>query len=365
MSRPLDQYRVGILGAGFIFGAYARGLREHAHLPIVRVADAFPERAKTAAAEWGIPAYGDADALFADPDVDIVVNITTPDVHSGLSDAAMRAGKHVYVEKPLAVTLSDARENLTTAKETGRLLGSAPDTFLGAAGQTARAAIDAGLIGDPFAATSFVRSSRPQLWHPDPTFLFQRGAGPVLDWGPYHVAALVNLLGPITQVIGASSRAETDIAVTAPDRRVDSIHVGVDTHSTAILRFASGALATTMYSFDVWDTELPHIEIYGTEGTLLVPNPDQFDNPVLMRRRTDEEWSPVPVTLPESVADKRFQARGLGVADLAGHISGEPHRASGAFAYHVLEVLDGIADRTISSPVTDISSTVERPAARA
>jgi predicted dehydrogenase len=357
-----ETLRVGILGTGTIFQAYARGLSLFGHLPIVRVADVDQDRARAAAAEWNIPAYGTSEQLLTDPDVDIVVNITPPAAHADLTDAALRAGKHVYVEKPLAASIAGARENLRVAKETGKVLGGAPDTFLGAAGQTARSAVDRGLIGEPFAATSFVRSSRVQTWHPDPSFLFQDGGGPVLDWGPYHIAALANLLGPVVSVVGATSRAHDELTVTAPSRRVERIGVEVDTHATALLQFASGALVTTMYSFDVWNTTLPHIEVYGTEATLQVPNPNNFDEPVLIKRRTDDEWSELPSVIERTTPEPVHPFRALGVVDLAAHLSGDEHRASGALAYHVLEVLSALRDRSLSDGVTEISSTVDRPA---
>ncbi|GAA2788577.1 Gfo/Idh/MocA family oxidoreductase [Saccharopolyspora taberi] len=362
MTDTPETLRVGILGAGSIFGAYARGLGMVDHLPIVRVADLDQERARAGARKWDIPAWGDADALLADPDVDIVVNITQPAFHAELTEAALRAGKHVYVEKPLAATTAKARENLAVAAETGRVLGCAPDTFLGSAAQTARAAVDSGLIGRPFAATSFVRSSRVETWHQDPSFLFRDGGGPVLDWGPYHLAALVNLLGPVSHVVGVTDRAAEQIVVTAPERRVDRIDVEVDTHASALLKFASGAVVTAMYSFDVWDTTLPHLEIYGTGGTLHLPDPNTFDGPVLVRRRGDEDWSEVPPVMPRVTPDPPTPFRALGVADLAAHLGGEPHRASGEFAYHVLEVLSALEDRDIADGVTEITSTTERPA---
>ena len=362
MTDAPEIHRVGILGTGSIFNAYARGLGFYEHLPIVRVADLDQDRARDAAEKWNIPAWGDGDALIADPDVDIVVNITPPGAHAALTDAALRAGKHVYVEKPLAATPALARENLAVAKETGKVLGGAPDTFLGTAGQTARAAVDSGLIGRPFAATSFVRSSRVETWHPDPSFLFQDGGGPVLDWGPYHIAALVNLLGPVSHVVGATGRARDELLVTAPTRRVDRIDVEVDTHASALLQFASGAVVTAMYSFDVWDTTLPHLEIYGTEGTLQVPDPNTFDEPVRIRRRTDDDWSELTPVIPRTTPDPPKPFRALGVVDLAAHLGGDAHRASGEFAYHVLDVLAAMQDRGITDGVTAIASTTERPA---
>lgn len=362
MSDGPAMLRVGVLGTGTIFRAYARGLSGFQHLPIVRVADLDLDRAAAAAADWGIPASGSTEDLLSDSTVDIIVNITPPAAHAALTDAALRAGKHVYVEKPLAATTAEAGENLAVAKETGKVLGGAPDTFLGTAGQTARAAVDHGLIGQPFAATSFVRSSRAQTWHPDPGFLFARGGGPVLDFGPYHIAALVNLLGPVTTVAGATSRLHNELEVTAANRRVDRVDVEVDTHATALLQFGSGVLATTVYSFDIWDTTLPHIEIYGSEGTLQLPDPNRFDNPVLIKRHGEAEWSELAPVIDRTTPDPPHPFRGLGVADLAAHVAGDEHRTSGAFAYHVLEVLAALEDRSLTDGATSITSSVERPA---
>ncbi|MGW8376734.1 Gfo/Idh/MocA family oxidoreductase [Streptomyces sp. ODS28] len=356
------KFTVGILGTGTIFTAYARGLSGIPELPVVRVADLDQDRARAAAEQWSIPAWGTTEELLADDSLDIVVNITPPGAHAPLTDAALRAGKHVYTEKPLAATVELARRNIATAAETGRVLGGAPDTFLGAAGQTARAAVDEGLIGRPFAATSFVRSSKAQSWHPEPSFLFQPGGGPVLDWGPYHLAALVNLLGPVTEVMGAGTRAEDRIAVTAPDRRVEHVDVEVPTHVTSVLRFASGALATTMYSFDVWDTGVPHIEVYGTEGTLQLPDPNQFDLPVRIRRRGEDAWRDLDPVIPPTAPPPGTPFRALGVADLARHLDGGPHRASADFAFHVLEVLERIEAATPESGTAAVTSTTERPA---
>lgn len=357
-----EPQRVGILGTGTIFAAYARGLAGLANLPIVRVADLDQQRARAAAETWGVPAWGSTDELLADPEIDIIVNITPPEAHAAVTRAALRAGKHVYVEKPLAATIEDAGENLCVARETGRVLGGAPETFLGTAGQTARAAIDSGLIGRPFSATSFVRSSRAETWHPDPSFLYRTGGGPVLDFGPYHLAALVNLLGPVAHVVGATSRAQDERIVTAPERRVDRVEVEVDTHASAILQFRSGALATVMYSFDVWDTALPHLEVHGTEGTLQLPDPNRYDEAVFIRRRCDGDWSELAAVIDRTTPDPQHPFRGLGVADLAAHLDGDAHRTSGAFAYHVLDVLSALQDRAISDVATTIRSSVERPA---
>ena len=362
--------RVGVVGTGAIFPAYARGLAWH-DLPVARVADLDPQRARAQAEEHGVPAWGGVEDLLADPGIDVVVNITPPSAHYPLTRDALAAGKHVYVEKPLAASAALARENLEQAAAAGRVLGAAPDTFLGTAGQTARAAIDDGLIGTPFAATSFVRSSRVEAWHPHPAFFFEPGGGPVLDWGPYHIAALVNLLGPIAEVAAATAVPTPRIAATAPQRTVDVIDVKVPTTATAIMRTVSGALITALYSFDVWDTTLPHIEVYGTEGTLQVPDPNHHDRPVLAKRRDDTPmdrlpwpdvpWRELPPVIGPTRDDSPRQFRGHGVADLVGSLSGAPLRVSGQFALHVLEVLEAIEGATLADGARSIPDAAVRP----
>ncbi|MBE1583674.1 Gfo/Idh/MocA family protein [Nonomuraea angiospora] len=356
-------HRIGILGTGNIFGRYVTGLARYPELEIVRVGDIDVDRAKRAAEEHGIPAWGDGDELYADDSIDILVNLTPPAHHARTVIRALESGKHVYVEKPLAATVAEAREVLAAAEDGGRVLGSAPDTFLGSASQTARKALDDGLIGEPIGVSAFIRHSKAETWHPDPRFLFQRGGGPVLDMGPYYLAILVNLLGPVRSVAGAARVGAPVRAVTAPDRVVDRIDVEVATHASAVLVFDSGVIGTTLMSFDVWDSELPAIEVYGTEGTLTLPNPNHFDGDVRVRRHGDADWSVLPpvVGLFGAVGTKEQTRRGLGVRDLADAIEGGPHRANATFAFHVLEALSAIDG---PGQVVRLESTCERPAPR-
>lgn len=357
---------LGILGCGNIFGRYVAGLSRYPELRIVRVADVDTERAKQAAAEHGLPAWGDDADLYADDSVDIVVNLTPPVHHAATITAALRAGKHVYVEKPLATTVSAAREVLAVAAASGRVLGSAPDTFLGSASQTARRALDDGLIGEPVGASMFVGHSKAERWHPDPRFLFRAGGGPVLDMGPYYVAILVNLLGPIRSVAAASRIGAPVRALTAPNRAADSVEVEVATHASAVFTFTSGVLGTAQLSFDVWDSDLPHIEVYGTEGTLALANPNHFDGDVRVKRHEDSEWrvlEPV-VELFGAVGTREQNRRGLGVWDLARALEGEPHRANAEFAFHVLETLCAVDDSSGKAAVVQLESSCDRPAAR-
>jgi len=358
------EHRIGILGSGNIFGRYVTGLSRYPSLKITRVGDIDTARAKEAANEFGVPAWGDDQDLYADDSIDIVVNLTPPVHHAATITAALRAGRHVYVEKPLATTVDDARAVLDVAAETGKILGSAPDTFLGSASQTARKALDDGLIGEPIGASFFIGHSKAEKWHPDPRFLFQAGGGPVLDMGPYSLAILVNLLGPVASVAASSRIGAAVRTVTSPNRAVDTIDVDVPTHAAAIFTFASGAIASAQLSFDVWDSDLPHIEVYGTKGTLSLANPNHFDGDVRIKRHTDDEWIVLPpaTELFGAVGTREQARRGLGVHDLATAIEGGPHRANATFAFHVLESLTAVQTSSDNSAPVHLTTTCNRPA---
>jgi len=359
-------HRIGILGSGNIFSRYVTGLARYPELRIVRVGDIDVARAKQAAVEHDIPAWGDAAELYADDTVDILVNLTPPVHHARTVVTALEAGKHVYVEKPLATSVEEGRTVLEAAARSGRVLGSAPDTFLGSASQTLRKAIDSGAIGTPIGASAFISHSKAETWHPNPAFLFQEGGGPVMDMGPYYFAILVNALGPVRSV-GASSRIGAPRrTVTSPGRTVDSVDVTVPTHAAAVLTFASGVIATTQMSFDVWDTDLPAMEIYGTEGTLSLPNPNHFDGDVRLRRHGEGDWTVLEpaVELFGAVGTREQARRGLGVRDLATAVEGGPHRANASFAFHVLEALCAVEDSSRSGRTVRLESTCERPEPR-
>jgi predicted dehydrogenase len=358
---------VGVIGCGNIARRYLNGMARFPELELIGCADRVVELAQALAREFDLRAYDSGEQLLADPAVDVVVNITPPTAHAVVTVEALRAGKHVYVEKPIAATVADGEDMLGVAEASGRLLGAAPDTFLGSAGQTARAALDAGLIGDPIGAVAFVTHSKAETWHPDPSFLFQPGGGPALDLGPYYVTTLVNLLGAVESVSGFTRIGAPMRIVTAPDRRVDSIEVRTATHVAATMKFVSGVLATVMMSFDVWDSHLPKIEVYGQRGALALPDPNFFDGPVLLRQHDADDWQALEPVLPASgdSGDLSVQLlRGIGVADLVHALNGESHRATAALAQHVLEVLEAIQTASDTATVVRIRSRVERPAPR-
>jgi len=356
-------HRIGILGAGNISEQYAKGLALFPELEVVRVGDVDLDRAARLATTFDIPMWGSANEVFADDDVDIVVSLTPPALHAATVRDSLDAGKSVYVEKPLATSLDEGRALLALETASVGRIGSAPDTFLGSAAQTARAALDDGLVGKVIGATAFVRSSRVETWHPDPTFFFQPGGGPVMDMGPYYVSALVHLLGPVARIVGAGRIGSPTLSVSSAHRTTETIDVNTNTHAAGVLVFTSGALATTQFSFDVWDTELPHLEIYGTEGTLSVHNPGQFDGDVRLKRHEDENWRALePVRTPWGKPGTPEQRRrGLGVADLAATLDGEVQRTSSVFAFHVLEVLLALDSAGSDGGVIDLSSTTDRP----
>jgi predicted dehydrogenase len=355
---------IGMIGCGNIFERYLTGISRFAELRVAGCADADQSRADAAAARYSIPAYPDAAALLSDPAVDVVVNITPPQAHAEVSVAALRAGKHVYTEKPLAATLGDADEVMAVRAAAGCRFGCAPDTILGSAAQTARAAIDQSLIGEPIGAAAFVTHSRAEEWHPDPGFLFRAGGGPMLDMGPYYIASLVNCLGPVADVMAMTRIGATPRRVTAPGRLTDLIDVTVATHACSVLRFASGVIGTVLMSFDIWSQDLPFVEIYGSAGRLRLPDPNGFDGDVLVKLNQDTDWRVLdPVIAPSGRAGTDDQMlRGMGVADLVRALRGEPHRTSAELGYHVLEVLESVERSGRESTQISLKSSCERPA---
>jgi predicted dehydrogenase len=359
MGGTLTPLRVGVVGAGTISRAYLGTLPSFGNVKVTAVADLVAGRAAVAAATVDTARGLPVDALLAADDVDLVLNLTIPAAHAEVAHAAIAAGKHVYGEKPLAASTDSARKVLDAAADAGLRVGCAPDTVLGTGVQTARAVLDAGEIGAPVAATAFMVTPGHERWHPDPDFYYQPGGGPLLDMGPYYLTALITLLGPVRRVVGMSATPRPTRVIGSGPRAGAAIEVHVATHVTGVLEHANGALSTLVMSFEVWAGRLPRIEVYGTAGSLSVPDPNGFDGPVAIFRAGDSEWSEVA-----EAGGYRRAARGYGVADLAGALAaGTPHRADGQLAYHVLDVMEGLLAAAAAGRAADIASTCERPAA--
>jgi predicted dehydrogenase len=352
-----EKVKVGIIGCGNISPAYFRGTATFPILDVVGCYDIIMERAHKRAEEFGVKAMT-GEEMLADPDIEIIINITTPKSHAEVNLAAIAAGKNVHCEKPFAVTKADGLKVIEAAKAAGVRVGCAPDTFFGGGIQTCRKLIDDGWIGEPIAATAFMTCHGHESWHPDPEFYYELGGGPMLDMGPYYLTALVNLIGPIKRVTGSTRVTFPERIITSEPKYGKHVTVETPTHIAGVLDFANGAVGTIITSFDVWDANLPRIEIYGTEGSLSVPDPNIFGGPVMVRRAGAKEWSNIPLTHSSEVG------RGIGAADMAyGIRCGRPHRASGEMAYHVLEVMTAFQEASESGKHIDIQSTCTRPAA--
>lgn len=349
---------VGIVGAGNISRQYLDRFAELPNLRLAAIADLDTTRAAQVAADQGVRALT-VDELLADDGIDVVLNLTIPAAHADVAHRALAAGKHVYGEKPLALSTSEADPMMRLAAEKGLRIGSAPDSVLGTGVQTARAVIDEGGIGTPVAAAVAWSAPGHELWHPAPAFYYQPGGGPLFDMGPYYLTALVTLLGPIVKVAGMTATSDRERTVATGALAGEVIDVDVDTHVTALLQHASGVVTTLTMSFEVWASDTPLFEVYGTQGTLAVPDPNNFSDPVRVATSADRSFREVPVSGGFTDA-----GRGYGLSDMARAIQqGGEHRASGDLAYHVLEVMEKIIDAAHRSVVLDVVSSVERPAA--
>ncbi|EFH80563.1 Gfo/Idh/MocA family protein [Ktedonobacter racemifer] len=354
----MGKVNIGIIGCGAISSIYLEAPEKFDILNITACADIDLERAQAQAAKYHVPKVYTVEELLADPEIDIVLNLTIPKVHAEIARAAIAAGKSTYSEKPLGINRTEASALLEEAREKKLLVGCAPDTFLGGGLQTCIKLIDDGAIGAPIASTAFMLGHGPENWHPNPDFYYQLGGGPMFDMGPYYLTALIAMMGPVRRVTGSTR-------ITFPERKITSqpfygqtITVNTPTHVTGTLDFASGAIGTIITSFDVWSHRLPLIEIYGTEGTLSVPDPNTFGGPVRVRRFDDKEWRDVELTHGNTV-----NSRGIGIADMAHALqSGSfPHRASGELAYHVLDIMQAIHDSSNEGKHIELSSQCERP----
>ncbi len=352
-----NRIKVGLVGCGNICDIYFQNMKTHPVLQVAACSDLLLDRAKAKAKQYGIPKACTVKELLADPAIGIIVNLTVPKAHADIALAAVKAGKSVYNEKPLTIRREDGQKLLKLARSKRVLVGGAPDTFLGAGLQTCRKLIDDGVIGDPVAATAFMMGHGPEGWHPNPTFFYQVGGGPMFDVGPYYVTALVTLLGSVKRVSGSARISFKERLITSKPQYGKKIKVQVPTHIAGVMDFASGAVGTIITSFDVWGAELPRIEIYGSKGTLSVPDPNSFGGPVRVKL-AGKEWKEMPLThnYPQN-------SRSLGVADMAyALLSGRPHRASGSLAYHVLDIMHAIHDASARGVYAKLKSSCTRPA---
>lgn len=345
---------VGIIGAGVISSQYLTNLTSFADVDVVFIADLDTDRARERAEEFGVPRCGTVTELLATAEVEIVVNLTVPSAHVAVGETIIAAGKHVWSEKPLALDRSGGRALLAAAEAAGVRVACAPDTMLGASFQTALRTVRSGAVGDLLNALVLLQSPGPESWHPSPEFLFDVGGGPLLDIGPYYLTALVHLLGPVARVSATSSISRPTRVIGSGPKAGTSFPVNVPTHHGALIEFAGGAAAQAVFSFES-SIRRTVLELTGTSGSVVVPDPNGFDKPTEVWRLGADEAEVID-------AVGSTATRGVGVVELARAIrAGEPERASGELAYHVLDVMISIAEAAESRQAVEIGSTVTVP----
>ena len=350
----MNKTRIGFVGVGDISAIYLKNIAEKfLDLEVVGVCDLMREKAQRAAEKYRCKLYDDMHALFADPDMDIVLNLTRPAEHFEVSRAALEAGKHVYSEKPLAAAFALGKELAALAYSKKLTLGCAPDTFLGAGIQGSRVLLENDVIGAPMGAAAHMICRGHETWHPDPAFYYTSpGGGPMLDMGPYYVTALTQFLGPVQSVMGMARATYPIRTITSEPLHGTEIDVTVPTHQTALLRFQSGAVATLITTFDVYSMPgVNNLEVYGERGNMIVPDPNNFGGEIKIKigeknsLNAKQNWgygALIPIDSPYD--SYKENSRGLGLADMAEAIqAGRTPRANAMQALHVLEVLEAVA----------------------
>ncbi len=376
----MRKIKIGIIGCGVISHTYISNIKAmFPWLEIMACAATTLEKAERVAAQYGIPKALSTEELLKDPEIELVVNLTTPAVHTEINRRVLMAGKHLFCEKPFALTLKEAGEIFTLAKERGLRVGCAPETFLGAGLQTCRRIIDEGFIGRPIMVTANMTNYGVETWHASPEFYYKKGGGPMLDMGPYYLTALVALLGPISRTACFSSTGRKNRTIYSNPLRGQNIEVEVPTSYTGILQFASGVHGNINMTFDAWHSTLPKLEIYGTEGTLLIPDPNMFGGKIKIFRKEkvldslnqnflsgkERPYSTAYEDLqeiPQLYEEPLEYMRGLGIMDMAyALVDGRRHRTNEELVYHVTEALLSFDQSAEGNQVYQMTSTCERP----
>lgn len=349
--------KIGLIGCGNISNAYFNGGKHASNLEVVACADIKPEAAQAKAQEHGATALS-VDELLAHPEIELIVNLTIPQAHVPVGLQILEAGKHLYAEKPLALTFDEGKQLVDSAAARGLRVGSAPDTFLFGSAQTSRKILDDGWIGRVVNGTAFMACHGHETWHPNPGFFYLPGGGPLFDMGPYYLTALVNFLGPVKSVMARCNRAYEERVATTPGIEGQRLPVAVNTHCTGLLEFHNGALVTLIMSFDTWHHTLPNLTLQGTEGTLDVGDPNNFPTAPRLHR-TEDDADVTYRTISIAHADNK---RMIGVVDMVDAIrNGRPHRASGDLALHILEIMAAFDPSSESSQAITLTTRPERP----
>ncbi|MEY4320907.1 MAG: hypothetical protein RLZZ471_848 [Actinomycetota bacterium] len=342
---------VGFIGAGVISDQYLINLTKFPDVNVLFIADIDLDRAASQAKKYGVAASGSVDELLANPEIEIVVNLTIPAAHAEVDLKCIAAGKHVWSEKPYAVTRAEGQAVIDAAAKAGVLVCVAPDTILGGGIQTGLRAIKAGTIGKPLTAITMFQTPGPETWHPSPEFLFAKGGGPLMDMGPYYLSTLVSIFGPAARVTASGSKSrETRIIGQGPKAGTE-FPVEVPSHVSALIEFESGASAQSTFSFESGMVRMGFVEVNGTEGTISLPDPNHFDGQnKLLKGMIDV--TEVPLT-------GKTYGRGTGVLEMAQAIrEGRKVRIPGEIAFHVLDIMLSINEAIESKAWVEVKSSL-------
>ncbi len=375
-----DKVKVGLIGCGVISAIYIENAQNFKSYEIVACSDLINERAVDRAEKYGIPRVCTNQDIYDDPEIEVVLDLTNPQSHAEVNLGALEAGKHVWCEKPLAVDLEDGLKTIELAKKKNLRVGCAPDTFLGGRMQMVRKIVDDGWLGNIIGGTATMLIPGHELWHPGPDFYYKKGAGPLFDMAPYYITALLSTLGPVKSISGAIATTYKQREIKCEPLKGQLMDVEVPTHVSGILQFENGAIVNLIVTFDVWDSKLPRLELYGTEGTLSIDDadpyggPNTFEGPIKFRTKDESDWLGFPTQIPRrpeatewpripTLFQYNSNSRGVGLADLTTALqSGRVHRASGEMAYHALEVMHGILISADTEKNYNPKSSFERPA---
>jgi predicted dehydrogenase len=356
----MTPYNIGIIGCGAISNAYFTACKRFSFLKVAGAADLDLERAKAKCAEHGVGTAMTVEQLLADPGIQVVINLTIPKVHAEIDLKILNAGKHVFSEKPFALTRAEGEAVVALAKQKKLRVGCAPDTVLGCGVQTCRKYLDDGLVGTVIGGSAFMLCGGHEHWHPSPEFYYQHGGGPMFDMGPYYLHALITLLGPVKRVSGATRTTWAERTIASQPKKGQVMKVEIPTHVVSLLEFVQGAVITLTTSFDVKGQHtMPNIELYGTNGSMQVPDPNNTSGPIRMTRRGMHDWTEYHRTHPYKEG-----SRGVGVADMVqAIISGRKHRANDEIAMHALDIMQAVHEAGASGKSVDLTTTCERPVA--
>lgn len=375
----LRPVKTAVVGCGMISNIYIKNLKNlFSIIDLVACCDINMDNARAQAEKYGVENVMTLEEVLKSDEIELAINLTGPAQHYEVVKQLLEAGKHVWTEKVLCLDIEEGKELVALAKEKNVYLGVAPDTFLGAGLQTARWAIDKGMIGDVTSVLAVVNRNQAIA---SEFFGFIRfaGGGFPYDVGVYYVTAMLALLGPVKRITGFSKNIfpVRESTLFYNGRYGQKWEFESRNLMAGALEFESGAVGSMLFAGESIQDEQPHFAIYGTEGILYLGNPGDFHGSVkLLRKGCGNGAVDKAIELPFTHGFKDTpvggepgpfdwgQQRGVGAAEMAWSIrKGRPHRASAEMGLHTLEVLAGMDISSDSGKIYEMTTTFEKPRA--